>query len=104
MTGGSAVPLPELRALARLASLDPDALPPDTEAELRKVLTWLQFLQGVPTVGVEPMVQPVALPSVLRPDAAAPAANIDALLANAPARDGDWFVVPRRVGGGDDVG
>lgn len=76
------------------------------EAELNGILGWVEQLQAVPTDGVEPMagggVAPEARPDLvsslrLREDAVTDGGKPDAVLANAPDREGAYFGVPKVV-------
>ena len=46
------------------------------------------------------MAQVIEIDNILREDAAGPSLGADAVLANAPERDGDFFIVPAILGGG----
>ena len=67
------------------------------EAELNGILGWVEQLQAVPTEGVEPMAGGGAVSLRLREDAVADGGKADAVLANAPDREGAYFGVPKVV-------
>jgi aspartyl-tRNA(Asn)/glutamyl-tRNA(Gln) amidotransferase subunit C len=66
------------------------------QAELNGILGWIEQLQAVDTEGVEPMAGG-AVSLRLREDAVTDGGNSDAILANAPDREGDYFGVPKVV-------
>ncbi len=69
-------------------------------AELEKIVDYMDVLSGLDTTGVEPLshVFPVKnVLNVLRADQVAPSCDREALLAGAPASDGEAFLVPRAV-------
>jgi aspartyl-tRNA(Asn)/glutamyl-tRNA(Gln) amidotransferase subunit C len=73
---------------------------PRMQAELNGILGWIEQLQAVPTEGVEPMAggAPTDSPAMrLREDAVTEGGIADQVLANAPDRQGDYFLVPKVV-------
>jgi aspartyl-tRNA(Asn)/glutamyl-tRNA(Gln) amidotransferase subunit C len=48
----------------------------------------------VPTEGVEPMAHPLPIANVFRADESEPSLSVEQALANAPARQGDYYRVP----------
>ena len=85
-----------VRRIARLTriAVSDDALAPMAQ-ELNRILAWVAQLDEVDTDEVEPMTVAVALPR--RADRAADAAPPEDLLANAPAAEDDFFVVPKVI-------
>ena len=85
-----------VRRIARLAriAVSDDALAPMAQ-ELNRILAWVAQLDEVDTDGVEPMTGAVALPR--RADRAGDTAPPEDLLANAPAAEDGFFVVPKVV-------
>jgi aspartyl-tRNA(Asn)/glutamyl-tRNA(Gln) amidotransferase subunit C len=71
------------------------------QAELNGILGWIEQLQAVPTEDVEPMAGGAPLASAagmrMRDDAVTDGGNPEAVLANAPDRQGDYFLVPKVV-------
>jgi aspartyl-tRNA(Asn)/glutamyl-tRNA(Gln) amidotransferase subunit C len=67
------------------------------EAELNGILGWVEQLQAVPTEGVEPMAGGGAVSLRLRDDAVTDGGEPEAVLANAPDREGAYFGVPKVV-------
>ena len=88
----------EVQGIALLARLELTAA---EEAELvehfDKVLTYMEKLNQLTTDGVEPTAHAVAVPSPLREDQVTNQADTDALLQNAPAREANFFKVPRII-------
>ena len=85
----------DVRKVARLARLelagDDLARMP---AQLSASLDYVAQLQQLDTEGVEPLAHPLPVQNVFRPDEPAPSLPVDAALANAPNRLGDYFGVP----------
>ena len=88
----------EIRHVALLARL---ALEPAEEeamtATLDAILTYMEKLGELDTSAVEPTAHILELPTPWREDEVTNAPDPDALLANAPARDGDFFRVPKII-------
>ncbi len=86
--------LREVDHVARLARLD---LEPDERErlalQLGLVLEYVGRLAEVDLEGVEPTIQ--ARTNVFREDQPAPTLSPEVALANAPARQGDYFRIPR---------
>jgi aspartyl-tRNA(Asn)/glutamyl-tRNA(Gln) amidotransferase subunit C len=82
-------------ALARLK------LPEEERArmtgELEQILAYMDVLNALDTAAVEPMSHVFPVKNVMREDVVLPSAGRAALLANAPAPDGEAFLVPRTV-------
>ena len=88
----------EVQRIALLARLE---LTPAEEAELvehfDKMLTYVEKLNRLNTDGVEPTAHAVAVPGPFREDRVTNQADPDALLQNAPTREGDFFKVPKII-------
>ena len=67
------------------------------EGELSRILDWVEQLEEVDTDGVEPMTSVVAVTMKMRDDEVTDGGYADAILENAPAREGNFFVVPKVV-------
>jgi aspartyl-tRNA(Asn)/glutamyl-tRNA(Gln) amidotransferase subunit C len=87
--------------VARIARLARIAVP---EAELRPlagelshILEWIEQLNEVDTAAVAPMTSVVAMSLRLRADEVTDGERADDILANAPARQDGYFVVPKVV-------
>jgi aspartyl-tRNA(Asn)/glutamyl-tRNA(Gln) amidotransferase subunit C len=67
------------------------------QAQLDDILKYMEMLGKVPTEDVEPMAGPVELYTPLREDVVQHSLPIEEALANAPARIGSSFKVPRVI-------
>ncbi len=83
--------------LARLG-LTPDELD-RLEGQLNHILDQFAKLAELDTDAIPPTAQVIELENILRDDVVRPSLPAAAALANAPARDGDFFVVPAILGG-----
>jgi aspartyl-tRNA(Asn)/glutamyl-tRNA(Gln) amidotransferase subunit C len=87
-----------VRKIARLARIKvTDEEAKALEKELSGILDWVKQLDEVDTKGVEPMTRVVAMILKKRPDVVSDGKMADEILANAPAREGHFFVVPKVV-------
>ena len=68
--------------------------------QLAAVLDYIGKLNELDVDGVEPMVHPMELVNVLRPDQEQPGISTDSALANAPAKTPPFFKVPKVLGDG----
>jgi len=89
----------EIAMLARL-HLEPDEAM-RMQDELGKILDHFLALATVDTDGVPAMTHAVPMDLRLRPDEVAPSLPTGEAVRAAPAREGDLFVVPAIIGGGD---
>ena len=64
------------------------------EVQLNHILDQYAILATVPTDHIAPTAQTIELENILRDDVAGPSLPVEDVLANAPARDGDYVVVP----------
>lgn len=89
------------QTIARLAALARLRLTAEemaaVEEHLHSMLSYIEKLRQVDTEGIEPMAHAVDVAAPLRADAVTNDTNTEALLQNAPARSGDFFVVPRII-------
>ena len=69
------------------------------EGELNHILDQFAKLAELDTDAIPPTAQTIELETILRDDVARPSLPPEAVLANAPHRDGDFFVVPAILGG-----
>lgn len=67
------------------------------QEQLDDILKYMDVLAEVNTEGVEPMAGPVELYTPLREDLVKPSLPIEDALANAPARTGTAFRVPKVI-------
>ncbi|MCE5327583.1 MAG: Asp-tRNA(Asn)/Glu-tRNA(Gln) amidotransferase subunit GatC [Planctomycetaceae bacterium] len=82
--------------LARIDLTDPEVQ--SHAAQLSAILEYFDKLNELDTSGVEPMVHAMELSNVLADDTPEPSLTPEQALANAPARDGDYFKVPKVIG------
>ncbi len=78
--------------LARLGLTDDELT--RLEAELNHILDQYTILAELQTDDIPPTAQTIELENILRDDVVRPSLPVEAVLANAPARDGDFIVVP----------
>lgn len=69
------------------------------EGQLNHILDQYAKLAELDTDAIPPTAQVIELENILREDVARPSLPVEAVLANAPERDGDLFVVPAILGG-----
>jgi aspartyl-tRNA(Asn)/glutamyl-tRNA(Gln) amidotransferase subunit C len=81
--------------LARIAVSEDELAP--LAGELSHILEWIEQLNEVDTAGVAPMTSVVAMRLAWREDQVTDGGQAEAILANAPARQDGYFVVPRVV-------
>lgn len=89
-----------VRRVANLARLRLDETEVEKlQAEINGILGWIEQLQAVDTDGVEPMAggSPVAVALRWRKDEVTDGGQADAVLRNAPDREGEYFGVPKVV-------
>ena len=81
--------------VAHLARLDLSAAEREAMTrQLSAILSYIDQLQKVPTEGIEPLAHPLPVQNVFREDEPSPSLPVDAALANAPQRIGDFYGVP----------
>ena len=84
--------------IARLARIKvTDAEAKALEKELSGILDWVKQLDEVDTKGVEPMTRVTPVTLKMRADEVTDGDMPDAIVANAPAREDHFFVVPKVV-------
>ena len=92
------VDIPTVRRIATLARI---ALPDDEvahlEGELNAILHFIEELDGVDIEGVEPMTSVTPTRMRLRADVVTDGEIADQIVANAPATDDHYFVVPKVI-------
>jgi aspartyl-tRNA(Asn)/glutamyl-tRNA(Gln) amidotransferase subunit C len=94
-----ALSLEEVRRIAALARLRLSPAEEETFAvQLSAILGYVEQLKELDVSGVEPMTHALAGGEPpLRPDALRPCLSPGEALANAPAREGTYFKVPRII-------
>jgi aspartyl-tRNA(Asn)/glutamyl-tRNA(Gln) amidotransferase subunit C len=65
--------------------------------QLGKILEYVAALQGVNTLGIEPMAHALDVVNALREDRVTNQPDTEALLNNAPAADDSFFQVPKII-------
>lgn len=81
--------------LARIAVKDEDV--PHLQGELNAILAFVEELNSVDVNGVEPMTSVVPMKMTLRHDEVADHAGAQAVVANAPQHEDNFFTVPKVV-------
>ncbi|HNX26800.1 MAG TPA: Asp-tRNA(Asn)/Glu-tRNA(Gln) amidotransferase subunit GatC [Phycisphaerae bacterium] len=66
--------------------------------QLGDVLKYFDKLNELDTDGVQPMAHAVELVNVLADDVVSPGLTVEQALANAPAREGNFYKVPKVLG------
>ncbi|MCB8881666.1 Asp-tRNA(Asn)/Glu-tRNA(Gln) amidotransferase subunit GatC [Acidisoma cellulosilytica] len=87
-----------VRRIARLARIrlaDEDVA--QLQTELGSIIGWIEQLDEVDVSGVDPLANIGAASMTLRDDVVTDGDQVDAVLANAPARSGPFFTVPKVV-------
>ena len=87
-----------VRRIARLARIKvTDAEAKALEKELSGILDWVKQLDEVDTGSVEPMTRVTPMTLKQRPDVVTDGGDPAAVLANAPATQDNFFLVPKVV-------
>jgi aspartyl-tRNA(Asn)/glutamyl-tRNA(Gln) amidotransferase subunit C len=81
--------------LARIAVNDDEI--EHLQGELNAILAFVEQLAEVDVTGVEPMTSVTPMLMKKREDVVTDGGDPEAILKNAPAREGDYFVVPKVV-------
>jgi aspartyl-tRNA(Asn)/glutamyl-tRNA(Gln) amidotransferase subunit C len=69
------------------------------ETQLNHILDQYAKLAELDTSAIPPTAQTIELENILRDDVVVPSLAVEAVLGNAPARSGDFIVVPPILGG-----
>ena len=64
------------------------------EGQLNHILDQYAILARLDTEHIPPTAQTIELENILRDDVAGPSLSVDEVLRNAPAREGEFFLVP----------
>lgn len=81
--------------LARIAVADDEV--ERLRGELNAILAFVEQLSEVGVAGIEPMTSVTPLAMKKRADVVTDGGNAEAVLRNAPAREGNYFAVPKVV-------
>ena len=81
--------------LARIAVSEADV--PKLQGELNAILGFLEHLNEVDVSGVEPMTSVTPLVMKKRQDVVTDGGYADAIVANAPASEDNYFMVPKVI-------
>jgi aspartyl-tRNA(Asn)/glutamyl-tRNA(Gln) amidotransferase subunit C len=81
--------------LARIAVADDEV--EHLRGEINAILAFVEQLSEVDVEGVQPMTSVTPMVMKKRPDVVTDGNDVDAILQNAPAREGNYFVVPKVV-------
>ncbi len=87
-----------VRRIARLARIrlaEEDV--PRLEGELNSILKWIEMLGEVDVTGVEPLTSVVEMEMKMRDDVVTDGNMADNVVANAPASEDHFFMVPKVV-------
>lgn len=88
----------DVEHVARLARLMlTDAEKSRMREQLARILTYIDKLRELDVEGVEPTSHAVPMVNVMREDEVRPCCPLDAMMANAPDRAGEFFRVPRII-------
>lgn len=91
----------DLATVKRVAHLARIAVPetelPKLQGELNAILGFVEQLNEVDVAGVEPMTSVMPMAMKLREDVVTDGGNADRIVANAPACEDDYFIVPKVV-------
>ncbi|HKB28484.1 MAG TPA: Asp-tRNA(Asn)/Glu-tRNA(Gln) amidotransferase subunit GatC [Candidatus Limnocylindrales bacterium] len=69
------------------------------EGQLNHILDQYAKLAELDTSAIPPTAQTIELENILRDDVVTPSLPVEAVLGNAPARSGDFILVPPILGG-----
>ena len=87
-----------VRKVARLARIaEPEDRLEPLARELSAILNWIEQLNEVDTIGVEPMTSAVAANLAMREDVVTEGGDAARVLSNAPKTKDNFFVVPKVV-------
>jgi aspartyl-tRNA(Asn)/glutamyl-tRNA(Gln) amidotransferase subunit C len=81
--------------LARIAVADEEV--EHLRGEINAILAFVEQLSEVNVDGVDPMTSVMPMVMKKRPDVVTDGGDADAVLRNAPAREGNFFAVPKVV-------
>ena len=82
-----------LEALGRIKL--PEESRAKAQSDLQEILQYIDTLSELDTEGIEPMSHALPLVNVMREDFVEPSAPTEEVLANAPVKQDNYFLVPR---------
>jgi aspartyl-tRNA(Asn)/glutamyl-tRNA(Gln) amidotransferase subunit C len=85
----------DIAHLARISVADGEI--EHLQGELNAILAFVEQLAEVDVTGVEPMTSVTPMVMKKRSDVVTDGGDPEAILKNAPAREGDYFIVPKVV-------
>ena len=95
----NAINIEQVRKIGVLSRIElSDDQAGELSGQLGAIVEYFGKLNELDTDGVEPMAHAVGTHNVLAKDTPADSLSPDDALANAPARDGDFFKVPKVIG------
>ncbi|MDD5679678.1 MAG: Asp-tRNA(Asn)/Glu-tRNA(Gln) amidotransferase subunit GatC [Candidatus Omnitrophica bacterium] len=65
--------------------------------QLRNIISYVDQLKELDTADIEPTTHAMPIKNVFRADAVRPSLNVEDVLKNAPAKEGNLFKVPRII-------
>ncbi len=96
MAGEPKITLEEVERVARLARLElSEAEKARMRSQLDGILGYMEKLRQVDTTGVPPTTHVLPLVNVMREDEMRPSYPVEAMRANAPEPEGEYFRVPQ---------
>ena len=98
MAGEPKITLGEVEHVARLARLElSDAEKERMRSQLDRILGYIGKVTELDTSNIEPTSHAIPMTNVMREDEPRPSFSPEAMLANAPERDGYFFRVPKII-------
>ena len=94
------IDLEQVRKVAKLARLElSDAEEQQFTSQLSSILEYVQQLDELDTDSVPPTTRAIEVSNITRPDQLETFTDREAILDSAPEREGDFFKVPKILGG-----
>lgn len=95
-----AVTLEEVKRIAELARLAVDEKEiADYVHDMNRILDYMDKLNELDTTDIEPLSHPLEGSNVFREDVEKPSLSKEEVMKNAPATDGEFFLVPKVIQG-----
>ncbi len=94
-----AVTIQDVERIAKLAKLEfTDAEKEKFTHQMNKILEYMEQLNSLDTSNVEPLSHVIELRNVFRADEVKPGVSAEEALKNAPAKNDQFFKVPKVIG------